>query len=99
MGNVGSTSSDYLYWKNKPNSFSVITSTSTVKLTDGILSGVFVSAAASTPTMKITTLTGTALVQTFTPVAATSYVLPEIYSDTGFVVTLGGAVTATIFYK
>ena len=63
------------------------------------LGGIFVSSASATPTITVyddaATGTGTVLVPTFTPAAATFYRLP-FRATKGLNVVLGGTVTAVI---
>lgn len=68
---------------------------------DGILGGIFVSAASATPTITIyddaAAGTTTKIVDTFTPVAGTWYPLPFAFSK-GLNVVIGGTVSATVGY-
>lgn len=66
----------------------------------GQLTGIFVSAASSTPTIKIwnnTAASGAVLIDTFTPVAGTPYTFFNGNFSTGCYVTIGGTVSATFF--
>lgn len=66
------------------------------------LAGIFVSAASSTPTITVyddpSTGTGTKIVDTFTPAAATWYALP-FAAGAGLNVVLGGTVSCTVAYS
>ncbi|WP_103852151.1 hypothetical protein [Burkholderia pseudomallei] len=68
---------------------------------DGILGGIFVSAASATPTITIyddaAVGTTTKLVDTFTPTPGQWYPLPFAFSK-GLNVVLGGTVSATVGY-
>lgn len=68
---------------------------------DGIMGGIFVSAASSTPTITVyddpATGTGTKIVDTFTPVAGTWYPMPFAFSK-GLNVVISGTVSATVGY-
>lgn len=67
----------------------------------GKLTGIFVASASNTPTIKVwdnTAGSGTVLVNTFTPVAATYYQFPNVRVGTGIFVTIGGTVDCTTFY-
>ena len=74
-----------------------------VKSVAGLLKGIFVSAAASSPTIKVwdnTVASGTVLVNTFTPVAAKMYDFgADIVFGTGLFVSVGGSVDCTVFYQ
>ena len=78
-----------------------ISASGNVCANDGILGGIFVSAAASTPTITIyddpATGTSTKLVDTFTPTAGQWYPLPFAFSK-GLNVVIGGTVSATVGY-
>lgn len=75
-----------------------ISATTLLKTGDGIMGGIFVSAASSTPTITIydnTAGSGTKIVDTFTPVAATWYPMPFQFI-TGLEVVISGTVSATV---
>lgn len=85
--------------------YAYITATANIKPMAGKLKGIFVSAASGTPTITVydsaaTTTTATIL-GTFTPVAATSYLLPldGAYAKNGIYVVIGGTVNATVIYE
>lgn len=82
-------------------SYKQIATSGNVCAVDGILGGIFVSAASATPTVTIyddqATGTGTKIVDTFTPVAGQFYPLPFAFSK-GLNVVLGGTVSATIAF-
>ncbi|MDN7481917.1 hypothetical protein QZM38_13890 [Burkholderia orbicola] len=78
-----------------------ISASGNVCANDGILGGIFVSAASATPTITIyddaATGTNTKIVDTFTPVAGQWYPLPFAFSK-GLNVVIGGTVSATVGY-
>jgi hypothetical protein len=86
---------------NSGFSYKAISASGNVKNTDGLLGGIFVSSAASTPTITIyddaATGTTTTIVAVFTPVAGTFYPLPFAFSK-GLNIVIGGTVTATVAY-
>lgn len=66
----------------------------------GALGGIFVSAASATPTIKLwdnTSAAGTVLLDTFTPVAGTSYYFPPIAFNVGCYITISGTVICNVF--
>jgi hypothetical protein len=66
----------------------------------GVLTGIFVSGASATPTIKIwdgLTATGTVLLDTFTPTPLQSPYFPPIGFGTGCYITIGGTVNCTLF--
>jgi len=85
--------------------YTYITASANIKPMAGKLKGIFVSAASSTPTITIydsaSTTTTTTILGTFTPVGATSYLLPldGAYAKDGIYVVIGGTVAATIIYE
>ena len=83
-----------------------ITATANIKPMAGKLKGIFVSAASSTPTITVydsaaTSTSQPTMLSTFTPAAATSYLLPldGAYAKNGIYVVIGGTVTATVIYE
>jgi len=85
--------------------YTYITATANIKPMAGKLKGIFVSAASGTPTITVydaaaATTTDTIL-GVFTPVAATSYILPleGAYAKNGIYVVIGGTVSATVLYE
>ena len=82
-----------------------ITATANIKPMAGKLKGIFVSSASSTPTITVydsaAATTTKVILGTFTPAAATSYVLPldGAYAKDGLYVVIGGTVTATVIYE
>jgi hypothetical protein len=65
----------------------------------GALTGIFVTAASSTPTIKLwdnTAGSGTVLIDTFTPAAGTSYYLSPMAFNTGCYITISGTVSCTV---
>lgn len=84
----------------KGTTYSNITSSTNVLTGAGKLAGIFVAAASSTPTIKVwdnTAGSGTVLIGTFTPVAATMYTFPYARVSTGIYVTISGTVDCTVF--
>ena len=80
--------------------YSNLTGDALVKTGDGHLIGIFVASASSTPTIKVwdnTAASGSVLVNTFTPVAATWYPLP-FHFGTGLYVDVGGTIDLTVSY-
>ncbi len=69
----------------------------TSQLKDGNLSGIFVSQASGSPTLRVVAGNGT-IANTFTPVAGVFYPMPGVYRG-GLTVTVGGTVDATIYYS
>jgi ABC-type nitrate/sulfonate/bicarbonate transport system substrate-binding protein len=71
----------------------------------GKLKGIFVSSASSTPTITVydspAATTTTTILGTFTPVGATSYLLPldGAYAKNGIYVAISGTVAATVIYE
>lgn len=66
----------------------------------GVLGGIFVSTASSTPTITVydgLTSAGTKIIDTFIPVAATYYPMPAGYL-TGLTVVISGTVSCTVFW-
>lgn len=85
--------------------YTYITATANIKPMAGKLKGIFVSAASGTPTITVydsaaATTTNTIL-GVFTPVAATSYILPleGAYAKNGIYVVISGTVSATVLYE
>jgi ABC-type nitrate/sulfonate/bicarbonate transport system substrate-binding protein len=85
--------------------YTYITATANIKPMAGKLKGIFVSAASGTPTITVydsaaATTTDTIL-GVFTPVAATSYILPleGAYAKNGIYVVISGTVSATVLYE
>lgn len=82
-----------------------ITATANIKPMAGKLKGIFVSSASSTPTITVydsaAATTSKVILGTFTPAAATSYILPldGAYAKDGIYVVIGGTVTATVIYE
>jgi hypothetical protein len=91
------------------SNYKYITATTQVKANAGKLKGIFVSNAASTPTITIYdtfdgTTSGTTLVGVFTPTSASTYLLGMggdggAYFNKGLYIVLGGTVTATVVYE
>jgi len=77
------------------------TASALIKTGQGVLKGIFVASASSTPTIKLwdnTSAATTVLVNTFTPVASTYYEIPATFK-TGLYITISGTVDCTLFYK
>jgi hypothetical protein len=71
-----------------------------VKTGQGRLQGIMVAAASATPTIKLwdnTSAAGNVLVNTFTPVAGTQYLFPDVDFVTGLFITISGTVDCTVF--
>lgn len=89
-------SSSFAFNQNTLNGFQAKGSAGRVK-------GIFVSAASATPTLKLwdsLTATGSPLIETFTPVAATMYNFgSDIEFGTGLFVTQAGCSDITVFYE
>lgn len=85
--------------------YTYITATANIKPAAGKLKGIFVSAASGTPTITVydsaAATTTTTILGTFTPAAATSYLLPldGAYAKNGIYVVIGGTVNATVIYE
>jgi ABC-type nitrate/sulfonate/bicarbonate transport system substrate-binding protein len=85
--------------------YTYITASANIKPMAGKLKGIFVSAASGTPTIAVydsaAATTTSIILNTFTPAAATSYVLPldGAYAKNGIYVVIGGTVNATIIYE
>jgi ABC-type nitrate/sulfonate/bicarbonate transport system substrate-binding protein len=85
--------------------YTYITATANIKPMAGKLKGIFVSAASSNPTITVydsaAATTTTTILGVFTPVAATSYILPleGAYAKNGIYVVIGGTVSATVLYE
>lgn len=85
--------------------YTYITATANIKPMAGKLKGIFVSAASGTPTITVydsaAATTTTTLLGVFTPVAATSYILPleGAYAKNGIYVVIAGTVAATVLYE
>jgi hypothetical protein len=85
--------------------YTYITASTNIKPMAGKLKGIFVSAASSTPTIAVydsaAATTTDVILDTFTPVAATSYLLPldGAYAKNGIYVAIGGTVKATVIYE
>lgn len=72
-----------------------------VKATTGVLTGIFVASASSSPTIKVwdnTAASGSVLVNTFTPVAGTWYPLPFPFNKALYV-EIGGTLDCTVSYS
>jgi hypothetical protein len=84
--------------------YSNLTASALVKEGAGKVRGIFVASASATPTIKLwDSMSGAApvLVNTFTPVGATSYLFPEegVSFTRGLFITIGGTVDCTVFYE
>lgn len=80
-------------------SYKQIAASGNVCAVDGVLGGIFVSAASGAPTITVYddpgTGTVTKIVDTFTPVAGQFYPMPFAFSK-GLNVVVGGVVSATV---
>lgn len=85
-----------------------ISASASIKTGSGRALGIFVSAASSTPTLKVwdaLTATGRVLIDTFTPVAGTFYPfsvasnLPGLDFTIGEYVSVSGTVSCTVVYE
>lgn len=76
-----------------------MSATANIMAVPGIVHGVFVSAASSTPTITVydsaTTGTSTKIIDTFTPAAAAYYNFGDVFAQTGAYVVISGTVSAT----
>jgi hypothetical protein len=85
--------------------YTYITASANIKPMAGKLKGIFVSAASSTPTITVydsaAATTTDIILGTFTPVGATSYILPieGAYAKNGIYVVISGTVNATVIYE
>ena len=85
--------------------YTYITASANIKPMAGKLKGIFVSSAASTPTITVydsaAATTTTTILGQFTPTGATSYLLPldGAYAKNGIYVALGGTVAATVIWE
>ena len=85
--------------------YAYITASANIKPMAGKLKGIFVSAASSTPTITVydsaAATTTRIILGTFTPAAATSYILPldGAYAKDGIYLVIGGTVTATVIWE
>ena len=75
-----------------------------IKEREGKLKGIFVAAASAVPTLKLwdsADASGAVLINTFTPVAATYYPMPDdgVQFTKGLFADIGGTVDITIFYE
>jgi hypothetical protein len=74
------------------------TSSAVVRYGAGAILSIFVASASGSPSIKLwdnTAASGTVLVNTFTPVAATPYRI-EMQFKTGLYITIGGTVDCTL---
>lgn len=74
-----------------------VTGTTTIVSGQGSLLGFFISAASSTPTVKVGDSTSD-MIDAFTPTAGTFYPCPGEFF-TNLTVTIGGTVTCTVFWN
>ena len=85
--------------------YTYISASANIKPAAGKLKCIFVSSASGTPTITVydsaATTTTRTIIGTFTPTAATSYLLPldGAYAKDGIYVVIGGTVTATVIYE
>ena len=82
-----------------------LTATASVKPMAGILKGIFVSAASSTPTITVydssaSSASDPVILATFTPVAGTNYnFFDGIYANKGLYVVISGTVSCTVLFQ
>jgi hypothetical protein len=87
------------------SNYTYITASANIKPMAGKLKGIFVSAASGTPTITVydsaAATTTKVILGTFTPAAATSYILPleGAYAKDGIYVLIGGTVIATVLFE
>ncbi len=85
--------------------YTYITASKQIKVGQGKIKGIFVSAASATPTITIYDVqsgTATTMFGVFTPVAATYYPMGNYdgsFFNQGLNVVLGGTVAATVIYE
>lgn len=83
--------------------YKVMSADGVVKSSAGKLKGFFCSAASATPSLKLwdngTAGSGTALIDTFTPVAGTYYGPMDMYFNNGLYVDVTNTVTITVEYE
>lgn len=82
-------------------SFKVLSASGNVKASSGVLLGIWVSAASSTPTITIyddaSTGTTVPLATVFTPTAGNFYRIPAGFAN-GLYVVISGTVSCTVIY-
>lgn len=82
-----------------------LTATASIKPMAGILKGIFVSAASSTPTITVydssaSSTSDPVILATFTPVAGTNYnFFDGIYANKGLYVVISGTVSCTVLFQ
>ena len=84
------------------SSFMRLTASGQVKPVAGRIFGILVTAATSTPTIKVwndPASTGDVLANTFTPVAGTFYPFMGAEFTNGCYISIGGTVDLTVFFK
>lgn len=92
---------DSIFTYPRGSDYRNITSSTLINTGACKLSGIWVSAASSTPTIKVwdsTSGSGSSLVGTFTPAAGTMYSFPFARAANGLYVSLSGTVDCTVFY-
>lgn len=85
---------------NEAYAYKQISASTLIKTGDGILGGLFVSAASATPTITIydnTVESGTQIVSVFTPTAPANYAFPVGFA-TGCYIAISGTVSLTAMY-
>jgi len=86
---------------NETAAYKNITESTLIRTGDGVLLGIFVASASSTPTIKVWDAVSAAapiIVNTFTPSAGVFYPIPATFG-TGLYVTIGGTVDCTVFWN
>ena len=82
-----------------------LSATASIKPMAGVLKGIFVSAASSTPTITVydspnSGNTDPKILDTFTPVAGTNYnFFDGIYANKGLYVVISGTVSCTVLFQ
>lgn len=77
-----------------------LSASAAIRTGTGQLLGIFVASASNTPTIKVwdnTAGSGAVIVNTFTPLPATFYPIPAMFT-TGCFITIGGTVDLTTFH-
>ncbi|MDE2097922.1 MAG: hypothetical protein KGL39_11785 [Patescibacteria group bacterium] len=86
---------------NEQYQYLQMTASGLVKNGAGCAGGIFVSSASGTPTITVydsNTGSGNKIVDTFTPVAATPYPMPAVFTQ-GMYIVIGGTVSLTAYYN
>ncbi len=88
------------------STYKQITASANIKSSAGKLTGIFISAASTTPTITVydsaaTSASDPVILATFTPTAGTSFNFPDqgVYCKNGIYVAISGTVSATILFE